>query len=38
LIDFEEIGDRVEPLGGKGRTISWEGRGVVCGKPKPSRL
>jgi hypothetical protein len=26
------------PLGGKGRTVDWEGRGVVCGKPTPSRL
>jgi hypothetical protein len=22
----------------KGETISWEGRGVICGKPAPSRL
>jgi hypothetical protein len=25
-------------LGGKGRTIGWEGWRVVCGKPAPSRL
>jgi hypothetical protein len=25
-------------LGGKGRTVGWKGRGVVCGKPTPSRL
>jgi hypothetical protein len=28
----------VGPLGEKGRTVGWEGRGVVCGKPAPSRL
>jgi hypothetical protein len=26
------------PLGGKGMTIDWEGRRVVCGKSAPSRL
>jgi hypothetical protein len=25
-------------LGGKGRTVGWEGRGVVCGKLAPSRM
>jgi hypothetical protein len=28
----------VGPLGEKGRTVGWEGLGVVCGKPTPSRL
>jgi hypothetical protein len=28
----------VGSLGGKGRTVDWEGWGVVCGKSAPSRL
>jgi hypothetical protein len=28
----------VGPLGGKGRTVSWKGRGVACGMPVPLRL
>jgi hypothetical protein len=28
----------VGPLGGMGRTVSWEGLGVECGEPTLSRL
>jgi hypothetical protein len=30
--------DQVGPLGGKRRTIGWEGQGVICGKLAPLRL
>jgi hypothetical protein len=38
LVEHYLIGDQTGPLGGKQRTVSWEGRGECCGKPVPPRL
>jgi hypothetical protein len=35
---FGQTGDRSGPVGGKGRTVCWKGRGVEYGKPAPPRL